>query len=539
MSAEKEATKKTGSGELAAPTTVGISTTGVPATETPELEVKMRRSDKQPTADQALWVVIRNTTNAISFNNYETFIDEVMCPEVPEGSGRSAPPDARDKVRKMRHRRSFPFPDVEPYRLLKAATEVFLMTKCGVEINEKRLPTDASDAFDEPGESSRFNREVKIADVAALWRELVEGETVKDGATAVTIPYLALIRRRLKEFGLVDPKDAELAEVCQGILLKKLTNPCLLELIWSYWHEEAMLVQTLNAISLRFQNIRSARDRDPLARFDIDPLRGLGNLLWGYIQDEQHRLSVVRRAYEYDHHYGLTLQGKAIPALRPADSRSKFLEAFHNLLYLCAIFYKEDDDTTVIADGFPVLNALKEVHLVLAEGAHNQFGDLPSTARQEMLMQQWLLARPEMREFLGGRIMVPYPENWMDRVDTMKALQAWTDVTVIHFRDLGLYGEQVLLSIRFGAWSTDPAPTPDQAANWARYWRPEIQAYIHAYRAVTGVDLTAEATDVQQAAARILQPSVHLQNRLALQSRDRPRGQLPSSGALVRDRIRR
>ena len=52
----------------------------------------------------------------------------------------------------------------------------------------------------------------------------------------------------------------------------------------------------------------------------------------------------------------------------------------------CCVFYKEDDDTTVIADGFPLLNALRETHLLLAEGAHNQFGDLPSTARAEMLM---------------------------------------------------------------------------------------------------------------------------------------------------------
>ena len=46
---------------------------------------------------------------------------------------------------------------------------------------------------------------------------------------------------------------------------------------------------------------------------------------------------------------------------------------------------------------------------MLAQGAHNQFGDLPSTARQEMLMQQWLLARPEFREFLPTRIMVAVP----------------------------------------------------------------------------------------------------------------------------------
>ncbi len=76
-----------------------------------------------------------------------------------------------------------------------------------------------------------------------------------------------------------------------------------------------------------------------------------------------------RRAYEYDHHYGLTLHGKAASQLRPADARSKFLVAFHNLLTLCAVFFKQSDDTTVAPDGFPLLNALKEVHLLLSQGA--------------------------------------------------------------------------------------------------------------------------------------------------------------------------
>ena len=84
---------------------------------------------------------------------------------------------------------------------------------------------------------------------------------------------------------------------------------------------------------------------------------------------------MVRRNYEYDHQYGLRLEGRAVSQLRTADSRSKFIEAFHSLLSLCGSFYKQDDDTTVIADGFPVLNALKEVHLILSQGAHNQYGD--------------------------------------------------------------------------------------------------------------------------------------------------------------------
>jgi hypothetical protein len=320
------------------------------------------------------------------------------------------------------------------------------------------------------------------------------------------IPYLAIVRSRLGELHPVS--GANMGIQCYGVLKRKLVHPCMIELIWSYWMEEGMLVQTLNAISRRFQNFRGPGQRDPLERFDIDPLRGLNNLLWGYVQDEQHRLTVVRRAYEYNHHYGLTLEGKAVRQIRPSDSRSKFLEAFHNLLNLCTVFYKEDDDTTVVADGFPVLNALKDTHYILAAGAANQFGELPSTARQEMMIQQWLLARPEMREFLGGKVMVPYPEEWMDRVDSVKAMKGWTDVSIIHFRDLAVYGEQIVLSIRYGAWST--VNNPAQAANWARYWRPEIQAYIYAYRAATGVDLTADPVNATL-------PSVLLLKRLAAQ----------------------
>jgi hypothetical protein len=60
----------------------------------------------------------------------------------------------------------------------------------------------------------------------------------------------------------------------------------------------------MNAIALRFQN-RRLSDRDPLANPEIDPIRPLNNLMWGYIQDDQHRLTLQRRSFEYDHHYGL------------------------------------------------------------------------------------------------------------------------------------------------------------------------------------------------------------------------------------------
>ena len=168
------------------------------------------------------------------------------------------------------------------------------------------------------------------------------------------------------------------------------------------------------------------------------------NMLWGYIQDEQNRLTVKRRAYEYDHQYGLTLYGKAVPPLRPADSRSKFLESVPQPAASCSMFYKEDNDTTVIADGFPLLNALKEVHLLLAQGAHNQFGDLPWTARGEMLMQQWMLARPEMRDFLQSRRWCP--TRSLDAAGRHHEDAAGLDGRHRHaFPRLGVYGEQILL----------------------------------------------------------------------------------------------
>lgn len=449
----------------------------------PPTRVTLTRSGSEPSTDQSLWAMIRAATNAIGFVEYANFLDAVMCDR-----------SQREELIAGAFR-NLPFPGTDHYAFLKAATEVFLMKNCGV-----LAPADGSRPFDPVVESARMNRDVTDDSIRAEFKDLVGSDGI--------MPYLEAIRSKLGDVPISDD-GRNLGLRCYGILRQRLVNPCMIELLWAYWHDEAGLAQAMNVISLRFQNRRTSDsgDRDPLANLALDPLRPLNNLLWGYVQDEQHRLSVLRRAYEYDHQYGFSLEGKAIPRLRSADRRSKFLEAFHNLLQLCALFYRQDDDTTVIADGFPLLNALKEVHLLLTQGGHNQFGDLPWTARSEMMIGQWLLARPEMREFLAGRTMVAYAEPWMDRVDAIKSLMGWSDTTVTHFRDLGVFGEQILLSIRYGNWSR--IFDRDQAANWARYWRQEIQGYQHAYRAATGVEL--RATGVVDATA----PSVHLRNRLA------------------------
>jgi hypothetical protein len=472
------------------------------------LGVSLQRTATAPTDDLAFWQGIVNSTDALSFNNYLRFMNVLFCGEDDLSDLASF---ETERFREKRNvykqdllpKRFLPFTDGDAYRFMKAATEAFVVVNCGV-LKPPR-------PFDQARDEAYFARRDLPFPAAGLDKTLDDYlVSVIGGSGAKTLPYLALIRAKLPDiaiklnpFGQVDDKQVS---ACHGILQHKLSCPCLLELIWSYWHEEGMLVQSLNAIARRFQNIRSGA-RDPLANLEIDPLRPLNNLLWGYIQDEQHRLSVVRRNYEYDHHYGLRLHGKAVETLTAADTRSKFLEAFHNLLRLCTMFFRQDDDTTVKADAFPVLNALKETHLILSQGAHNQFGDLTSTARIEMLMQAWLLARPEFREFLPTRIMVAYPEPWMDRVDAMKKVQNWSDTSVVDFRNLAVFGEQILLSIRYGNWST--VFDPLQAFNWTRFFRPQIQGYSHAYRAVTGVDL---ATADNRADATL--PSVLLQKRL-------------------------
>ncbi|WP_439380761.1 hypothetical protein [Amycolatopsis lexingtonensis] len=445
-----------------------------------DVAVTLKRAQVPPTEDQSLWVAIRNSTTAIGFENFSRFVDQVMCGDTPgQLSGRD-----RRALANVERRTALPFPNVNRYRLLKAATEVFLMVNCGV---DRRV----FDGVDVAEESRRLNRTVSKNDIEREFRDyLVQVDRGNGGGTLDVLPYLGLIRLQLRDVAVTGKaNDDEDAEACFGILADKLVHPCFLELIWSFWTDEAGPLQALRAISWRFQNRAAGSPRrDPLATMDIDPLRPLNNLVWGWIQDEQHRLTMSRRAYEYDHAYGLELSTRQGPPVRGVDSRSRFLDAFHNLLSLCEVFYRCDDDTTVIADGFGMLNALKETHLLLTQGAHNQYGDLPWTARHEMLMAEWILARPELKDFLSTRTMVAYQEPWMDRVEAMNRLQHWTDVSVQHFRDLAVFGEQLLLSIRFAAWSV--VINPENAAQWARYFRAEVKGYIYAYRAVSGVDLT-------------------------------------------------
>ncbi len=477
------------SAERGQQTTTDRNITGWPDTPLPvsvtaeSLDVTLQGTPVGSTFAQGFWEYLRQRTDAISFGKYTTYIDEVLC----RGDAKVQPGAPAAPAKRIA--------GVDTYQLLRAATEAFLLVNCG-------SITDAEAIRKNEIQPHRFGG--TTVDLVALRKKLTDYL----GGDA-TIPYIDRITEGLD---FADKDHAGNAVFCEN-LDEKVLQPCFIELIWSYWHEEAAVVQAINAISLRFQNKRTPGDTDPLAALETHPLRPLANLLWGYVQDEDHRLTVARRAYEYEHQYGLSLVGKAVPKHAPADRRSQFLVAFHTLLHQAAIFYDRSANLTVRADAFPLLNALHEVHLVLAEGAHNQFRELPWTARVEMLIQQWLLSRREVREFIGGRQAVPYAEEWMRTVDALRRVMGWGDTSISHFHDLAITGEKIVLSVRFGDWSSTGV-TEFDATGWVVFWRPEIQRYIHAYQAVTGVDLSA-ATQVTNRQIDATLPSVLLQQRMA------------------------
>ncbi|GAA0459989.1 hypothetical protein Ade02nite_14150 [Paractinoplanes deccanensis] len=419
----------------------------------PPQSVALVAGDPPQSDDEVLWSFIRLLTRQLRFEEFHQFVEAQMT-NLPERDwfGRQSHQTLVRAAERFVEAAADPIRAVEKSQLLKH--ELRPATVLGA--LERSYVSSESDALAQPFLDEERN-----------------GGNGDNGKR----PSTALARyRRSKEAGAQFP----------------LPNIPFVELIWSYWMEEGALVQTMNHIMARFQNRRMARD--PLARFDLNPLLPLRSLLWGYTEAERRRLTIRRRAAEYMVQYGLPLVGRAVPPPDTlTDHRTQFLEGFHALLHDAYRFYKERDDKTVDADAFPLLSSLREVHLVLAHGAHNQFADLPLVARAEMLEMQWILAQPEMREFLGGPTMVPYEEDWMDRVETMKTLMGWPAASITHFFELAVTGEQIVLSIRHGRWNESDR-TRDHAANWALTWRNEIQRYIHAYRAVTGVDL-ATSTD--------------------------------------------
>ena len=98
--------------------------------------VTMQRAAVGPTDSQALWTLIRQSTNALSFESYQAFMEHVLC-----RTGSAAVPSIRQRLKRRQQMGQnlpwrLPFPGVDPYRQLKAATEIFVMLNCGVPLDK-------------------------------------------------------------------------------------------------------------------------------------------------------------------------------------------------------------------------------------------------------------------------------------------------------------------------------------------------------------------------------------------------------------------
>jgi len=267
--------------------------------EPANIAVTLRRATVPATSDLALWVVIRKSTEAINFKNYTAFIESALCSIDEKKSPRQKAWKSTELLAdRMQQRRWRPFNDSDAYRFLKVATEAFLVVNGGVDTSAEDFEFDRDDAIDL---NLSLGGACYSPEDLEEWWDRYRGVT--NGDQNDLLPYLALIQDRIGEnavrrfFKTPDELDADLRSRYLNILGRKLHSPFFFELIWSYWQEEGMLVQTVNAIARRFQNIRNPRGGpDPLANMEIGSLFPLSNLLWGYVQDEPHRLSVMRRA---------------------------------------------------------------------------------------------------------------------------------------------------------------------------------------------------------------------------------------------------
>ena len=472
------------------------------------LPVSLQRTQAVSTPDQMLWTLIRNRTEAISFRRYREFIDGVMCRGV----------DVRNPLRSPTS--VLNFTGTQAYEVLKQATDTFLMQECGVvdagglcvtpegfldpRLMESELADpDVADVFleQEPRRYGRPGTPVTLDLLKSLRAQYYEDLSKENN---VLLPYLKIISDRLSDLPLKSANDIN--GNCYGILRSKLTGPLALELIWSYWHEEGMLVQTLNAdpgpVPEPAPRCRS-RPAGPLrsrpAAAAEQPASGAGP------RTSSHRLTVRRRAAEYEHEYGLTLLGRAVPDRRlGGHAGRRFLQSFHTLLHLRYLFFKEDDDTTVIADGVPAAQRAAgdasdpgrgraqpvRRHAVRGPGGDADHavdagpaGDARVPRRPDHGAVRGAVDGPgrldEAAPGLDGRQRHPLPRSGCLR----RAARCCRS--------------------GYGNWSV--VNDPQQAANWARYWRPEIQRYIHAYRAATGVDLNERADATVP--AQLLQPS--------------------------------
>ncbi|HEU4731719.1 MAG TPA: hypothetical protein VFT22_27675, partial [Kofleriaceae bacterium] len=174
--------------------------------------VQLTRTAAPITPDVALWVAIRHSCAALEFKNYKRFIDDVMSAGSMQRrelkGGQDPQLDAEviadydaavgdEPQRVSRGSPTFsllPFSNSDRYALLKAATEVFVRAKCGVDlgqVNFARLIADVSADPELAGNGIDF-----ALVTPSLWQSYLDKTAIKGDSI---IPYYGLILDKLKD----------------------------------------------------------------------------------------------------------------------------------------------------------------------------------------------------------------------------------------------------------------------------------------------------------------------------------------------------
>ena len=152
------------------------------------VKVSLSRTETEPTSDLRLWGAIRAVTEAVSFDRYMRFMDLLFCADRTDQS-----PAAGKAFSKLLQRRFLPFTDTDAYRVLKVATEAFVVVNCGVFTGDT--------VFE--GEAGVLADLVDYLDRRDLPRPGPEPFLEKVDGLRI-LPYLAIIRRKLPDVPIND-----------------------------------------------------------------------------------------------------------------------------------------------------------------------------------------------------------------------------------------------------------------------------------------------------------------------------------------------
>lgn len=184
-------------------------------------EVRLSRAGIVSTNDEVFWTAIKS--KRLDFNIYKNFINDILCNKNSNFLGDTT------NIERTGFKNRSPFIGVSDYSILKFATEAYMLKMFGID-------------------NTHLNNYLTQNSI---------------------LPYYEDILAKLDDVLVINKVSPN---YCDEDVNKKLKNPFLIELIWSYWMEQGMLVQTMNLISMRFQNMRVGRDADLMTRFDADPL---------------------------------------------------------------------------------------------------------------------------------------------------------------------------------------------------------------------------------------------------------------------------